>query len=304
MLDAYMWGKVNRISPEAPVPIVSVTSNENRLGGAANVARNLGALGAHSILCSVVGDDEKATIFEDLLKNEGLSSSGILRSSKRKTTIKTRIIAGSQHTLRVDEEITTPLDNELETEFIASTKKIIQSQKVDVLIFEDYDKGVLTQKVIEEVTAFANEQNIPVLVDPKYRNFHHYSNVTLFKPNFKELVEGMKVDIDKKDIGALQKAAQKFLSEKNIRYVMVTLSELGVLICSKDETLHIPARIRQIADVSGAGDTVISVASLCLASGMSMHDIANISNVAGGLVCEHTGVVPIDKLQLVGEINK
>jgi len=304
MVDSYLLGSVDRISPEAPVPIVSVKKRENRLGGAANVALNLQSLGANPIMCSVIGNDEKSIVFKKLLEENNLSSEGILHANDRKTTTKTRIISGSQHTLRVDDEITTPISEKSQDEIIAKAKDILAQKKIDAVIFQDYDKGVITQKVIDEIVAEARAMNIPTLVDPKKRNFNLYKNVTLFKPNFKELAEGIKTEISKKDFPAIEKLTKEFQKKQNIEIMFVTLSENGVLISDKEETLRIPAQLREIADVSGAGDTVISVATLCLVAGMSVQSIAEISNIAGGLVCEHSGVVPIDKNELMQEITR
>lgn len=304
MVDSYLWGKVDRISPEAPVPVISVTKRENRLGGAANVALNLKALGANPILCSIIGDDEKGHIFKEILHNTNLTDKGIVVSGKRKTTVKTRIISGTQHTLRVDDEETGFINESLEKILFECIQSIIKADKIDAVIFEDYDKGTITPSLIEKTTSITNTYHIPTLVDPKKRNFLEYKNVTLFKPNFKELIEGLKLEIEKTDFEEIFAAAKQMINSFNIKYMFITLSELGVFICDKDNYHHIPAVIRQIADVSGAGDTVISVATLCLASGMEMQEIARISNIAGGLVCEKSGVVPVDKELLLTEISK
>lgn len=301
MIDSYMWGKVNRISPEAPVPIIMSTKQENRLGGAANVALNVQALGANPILCSVIGKDSKSKTFYSLLKKRNLTDEGILEDENRKTTVKTRIIADNQHLLRVDEEIDEELNPEMETIFIKKVQTIISDKKVDAIIFEDYDKGSITPEVIKSIVDLANKCNIPTLVDPKKRNFMEYKNVTLFKPNFKELVEGSKIDIKKGDFDGIFKASQKLHSEISSKYLLITLSELGVFISYNSSYKTIPAEIRDIADVSGAGDTLISTASLCLAAGLEPELIAGISNLAGGLVCEKVGVVPINKKQLLEE---
>jgi len=304
MVDAYLFGSVQRISPEAPVPIVSVTSRENRLGGAANVALNLRSLGVTPILCSIIGDDEKGNIFMSLMENAGLSSEGIMQSQTRKTTTKTRIISGTQHTLRVDEEITVPIDGELEDKLLDKVSILFATKTVDAIIFEDYDKGTLTDRVIKEIVKMANERAIPTLVDPKKRNFYSYNGVSLFKPNFKELTDGMKLEVAAGDYDAIAGACRNFQDEHDIMYLMVTLSERGVLLSSKNSYYHLPAKIRQISDVSGAGDTVVSVAAACLSAGIEPDKIANYSNIAGGLVCEQSGVVPIDKEQLLAEIKK
>lgn len=301
MIDSYMWGKVNRISPEAPVPIIMSTNQENRLGGAANVALNVQALGANPILCAVTGNDSKSKMFQSLLKKRKLTNEGILEDENRKTTVKTRIIADNQHLLRVDEEIDDELNTETEEIFINKILTILSDKQIDAIIFEDYDKGCITPKVIKSIVEFANKSNIPTLVDPKKRNFMEYKNVTLFKPNFKELVEGSKIDINKGDFDGIFKASQKLHSELLSKYLLITLSELGVFISYNNSYKTIPAEIRDIADVSGAGDTLIGTASLCLAAGLEPELIAGISNLAGGLVCEKVGVVPINKEQLFQE---
>ena len=301
MIDSYMWGKVNRISPEAPVPIIMSTHQENRLGGAANVALNIQSLGAKPILCSVVGKDSKAKIFYSLLKKQELTSEGIMEDEDRKTTVKTRIISNNQHLLRVDEEVDYELNKEIEKKFIVHIIQILSTKKVNAIIFEDYDKGCITPTVIRKIVDFANKNNIPTLVDPKRRNFLEYKNVTLFKPNFKELVEGSKTDIKKGDFEGIFKASKKLHKELSIKYMLVTLSELGVFISYNNLFKTIQAEVRDIADVSGAGDTIISIASLCLAADLNPELIAGISNLAGGLVCEKIGVVPIDKNQLLNE---
>ena len=304
MIDSYMWGKVNRISPEAPVPIIMSTHQENRLGGAANVALNVQALGANPILCAVIGKDSKAKTFHSLLKKRNLTGEGIIEDEARKTTVKTRIIADNQHLLRVDEELDTELAKETEKTFINHILTILADKQIHAIIFEDYDKGCITPKVIEHIVDYANKNNIPSLVDPKKRNFMNYKQVTLFKPNFKELVEGSKIDIKKGDFNGIFEAAKLMHKELNVKYLLVTLSELGVFISSNGSYKTIPAEIRDIADVSGAGDTVIGTASLCLAAGLEPEYIAAISNIAGGLVCEKVGVVPINKDQLLQETLK
>lgn len=301
MIDSYLVGKVERISPEAPVPIISMIEQENRLGGAANVALNVQALGAEPILCAVVGNDERAETLRCLLKDKNITDEGILSDPDRITTVKTRIISGRQHLLRVDRETDKPLPLITERNFIKHIEEILQKHKISAIIFEDYDKGCITPEVISSVVTMAKEKNIPTLVDPKKRNFLDYNGTTLFKPNFKELTEGLKIELKKNDAAGLFEAA-KALHQKGIRYVLITLSEHGVFISDGENYKLIPAEIRDISDVSGAGDTVISVASLCMAAGMDVEQTAQIANIAGGLVCEKVGVVPVDKQQLLNEV--
>jgi rfaE bifunctional protein kinase chain/domain len=303
MIDAYMWGKVERISPEAPVPVVTGTSEENRLGGAANVALNIQSLGAVPILCSVIGNDIRSNTFYELLESQGITKQGIVVDPNRPTTVKTRIISNHQHLLRVDREIDTPLSLVVEQTFIQNILSILRENSISAIIFEDYDKGTITPFVIDTVTEEANKRNIPTLVDPKKRNFNHYANITLFKPNYKELSEGLKLDVNKNQVESIFNAARLIHKNKNIKLVMITLSETGVFISDGETFQLIPAHIRDIADVSGAGDTVISVASLCLSAGLDPFTTAAVANMAGGLVCEKIGVVPIDKEQLKKEIQ-
>ncbi|MFY9592208.1 MAG: PfkB family carbohydrate kinase [Bacteroidales bacterium] len=303
MIDSYMWGVVNRISPEAPIPIVSVVNREYRMGGAANVAFNIKSLGAEPILCAVVGQDEKGKIFKDLLKQNSMSDEGLLSLPDRKTTIKTRIICGSQHMLRVDDEVDTEIDEKSSEILVEKVEKIIAKQKIDLIIFEDYDKGVLNPKFISKVIKIAKKNSIFTAVDPKKRNFNSYNGVDLFKPNFKEFCEGTKSEISKTDLKEIAKSAQKFLESSSINTLLLTLSEHGVFISDIKNNFHFPAERRLIADVSGAGDTVISVAGLLLSAGASLSEIASISNIAGGLVCEKSGVVPIETEELQNEFR-
>jgi len=303
MIDAYLWGKVDRISPEAPIPVVSVTHRENRLGGAANVALNISELGAVPILCSVVGTDEKGNIFSQLLKQNNLNDAGIIYDSSRKTTVKSRVISNNQHLLRVDDEVSNPISDSITEALFARVQKIVAEYKPNAIIFEDYDKGVITPSLIAKVTQLAEENNIITAVDPKKRNFDKYYNVTLFKPNFKEFCDGLKCNIEKSDFDSIRQYAIKFMQAHQIRIIFITLSELGVFIGDGQNFYHIEAEHRDISDVSGAGDTVISTATLCLASGLDIYNTAKISNLAGGIVCERSGVVPISKSALLDEIS-
>lgn len=298
MIDSYLWGSVDRISPEAPVPIVNVKNREKRLGGAANVALNIKSMGATPFLVSVIGDDIDGNQFDEILKNEELPTQGIIKSGDRITTIKHRIIASAQHVLRVDSEEDHELNSADKSSLVERVKNLLP--KCDVLIFEDYDKGVLSEDSISEIIKMSQEAGVPVVVDPKKRNFSAYRGVDLFKPNLKELKEGTKADFNNQDLEAIQHAVKQLKEHQDHKGVMVTLSELGVYI-NKDEQVHIPAHIRKIADVSGAGDTVISVASLAVAAKKKASFVSAISNLAGGLVCESVGVVPINKQQLLDE---
>lgn len=301
MMDSYIWGKVDRISPEAPVPVVRVTKKENRLGGAANVALNVQSLGAKPIICAIIGDDAEGKEFLELMHNQKLSDQGILTIKDRPTTVKTRIIANSQQIVRVDDETVKNISSSSNSLILKKIRQIISEEKIDAIIFEDYDKGLITQDLISSTVILANTKGIITAVDPKKRNFNAYRNVSLFKPNLKELKEGLKTDIDpanKEHIILAVKKIQKKLSAKS---VMLTLSENGVFISSDKGQRFIPAHKRDIADVSGAGDTVIATAALCLAAGLDEFQTAEIANLAGGLVCEYVGVVPIEKASLLEE---
>ncbi|MAZ92789.1 MAG: D-glycero-beta-D-manno-heptose-7-phosphate kinase [Lentimicrobiaceae bacterium] len=307
MVDSYIWGSVNRMSPEAPVPIVEVEKRENRLGGAANVGLNLKALGAKPILCSVIGDDPKGNEFIELLKGEGMLLDGIIQSSSRITTTKFRVIGNNSQLLRVDEETTENLEEIYQEAIQNKVKEIIQVNDVDVIIFQDYDKGVINAELIEFVSKEAKEFDIPVVIDPKKENFMHYKDVTLFKPNLKEIKDGLNTDFDENNDADIEINVAKLQDELNADMVLNTLSEKGVFISWRIdggyESMLIPAHVRNIADVSGAGDTVISVAALCVSQKLEPPIMAAISNLAGGLVCEEVGVVSLDKGKLLNEIN-
>lgn len=306
MIDSYMWGKVERISPEAPVPIATISKTEDRLGGAANVALNIRAMGANPILCSVVGSDPKSKTLISLMKKLNMVKEGILFSKERETTVKTRILGNKIQMLRVDQEITSPLSDNDEKEFLKSIFTVLEKKKIDAIIFQDYDKGVITPNVITEVVKVAKKKNIPTAVDPKKRNFLAYKQVTLFKPNLKELKEGLKIEFDLPSMDNLVDASNLLQHRLKAQMIFITLSENGVFIADYNlkykNMAIVPAHHRAISDVSGAGDTVISVASLCLALKLPFKTIAEISNIAGGLVCEQVGVVPINKALLLSEV--
>lgn len=304
MVDSYLWGKVDRMSPEAPVPIVSITKRESRLGGAANVSLNIKALGATPILFSVIGNDEIGKTFKKLLEKRDLSSEGIFIDPQRITTVKNRIISKGQHIARVDEETTDFIKPEIETTIINAIKKLIEKNQIDVIIFVDYDKGMITKNLFNTINNLAQQKGIPTAVDPKKRNFLNYKNVSLFKPNFKEFVDGTGFSLKKGDLESLKIAAHKFKQKQNFKIIFVTLSELGVFISNGVKEQYFPAVIRYISDISGAGDTVISVASLAMAAKLQPKVMALMSNLAGGLVCEKPGVVPIDKEQLIKEMKR
>ncbi len=310
MVDAYLFGTVDRISPEAPVPVVSVVGRDNRPGGAANVALNVQSLGAEPILCSVVGNDSKGEEFVQSIEKCGLTTRGIIKSNHRITSTKFRIIGNKTQLLRVDEEITTPLNDNDFIQIYDIIEHIVENEVIDAIIFEDYDKGVITKDLIEKIIFKARILDIPVIVDPKKRNFHFYKKATIFKPNLKELIEGTYAEIDIYQEKELFRLADAFMNDHELEILITTLSERGIMVawrCDNGRKIDhkiIPAHLRNIADVSGAGDTVVSVVSLCHAAGLNPEETASIANIAGGLVCEEVGVVPIEKMKLYEEALK
>jgi len=278
MVDAYYFGSVDRISPEAPVPVISVSNKDYRPGGAANVALNIKSMGAKVTLCSVAGNDEEGKELVRLLEKEGIETNAIITDPSRPTTMKTRVISGNQHLLRIDHETTDSITPELEDQVIDFVKQNIEN--FNAIVFEDYNKGLLTEKVIESIITIANNHNIPTIVDPKKENFFAYKNCTLFKPNRKEIKEGLKTELDLSVFSNVEACANELISILNCKNVMVTLSEDGVFVRSSDKSSHIKAHSRTIMDVSGAGDTVVSVAALCLASGIDIAKMAEIANLA------------------------
>lgn len=299
ILDNYLFGDVERISPEAPVPVVTIHRRESRLGGAANVAVNCKALGAKVTLAGIIGNDSSGDLLLKEAEAAGINTDLVQRSGRRATTNKTRVISRSQQMLRLDEELAEDLYTEEEHPFIDAVLKFLQIQKPDVLIFEDYDKGVLKENVIQRVTAHCKEVGIVTTVDPKKKNFLSYKNVTLFKPNLKEVREALNISVvpDKENLDKVHASLKEVLGHE---ISFITLSEKGVYY-SNGSSAVIPSHLRNIADVSGAGDTVIATASMVYTLTKDVHLMAEISNIAGGLVCEEPGVVPIDKQKLLQE---
>lgn len=304
ILDAYYLGKVMRVSPEAPVPVLDIERKEFRLGGAANVALNIQGLGIDPILCSVVGQDETSNQVTSLMKSQGLSIAGIKNSALRKTSVKTRMMSEHHQLLRIDEEQTDELSEVDERELMSSIESLIASEKPVAIIFEDYDKGVITKTIINQVVAIANGLGIPVTVDPKRRNFLSYSGVDLFKPNLKELKEGLNLPELIPNENDLKEAFETLNKQMPVKSVLFTLSAHGMFICNGEQSHSVKAYARNITDVSGAGDTVISVATVALAAGLSLEEIVFLANFAGGWVCQFPGVVSIDLDTIKQEIAK
>ena len=305
MLDNYWWGEVDRISPEAPVPIVALSKRESRLGGAANVALNCRALGAKVSLCSVIGEDGEGDTLLRLSAESGIDMQPTLRSRTRATTTKTRVIARHQQMMRLDDEHAEDLSIEEEHPFIDLVLRFLQREKPQVLIFEDYNKGVLKENVIHRITAHCREIGILTAVDPKKKNFLAYKDVDIFKPNLKEVREGLNIQLERLNVGTLESVHQQLAEALAHRLTFITLSEHGVFAQQQGgEGFIIPSHLRNIADVSGAGDTVIATAAMVYALTRDARMMAEISNIAGGLVCEEVGVAPIDKTLLLAETER
>ena len=293
MLDRYLSGKVSRISPEAPVPVLLYEDTEDRLGGAANVALNLKAMGADTHLASLIGSDSEGDRIVDLLRSAEIGTDCLLLSSARKTTLKTRVMAVNQQLLRVDREEIIDLSTDQEQELLDRIRKLMTQHRFDAVIMEDYNKGVLTQTIISSLINLALTQNILTCTDPKIRNFLRYRSIDLFKPNLSELRSNVPMEV-RTDSDSLLKASRYLVDQLDCRIVMVTLSESGIFIADRNEYAWVKGPKRAISDVSGAGDTVISVAALALAAGLVLEDIARMANLAGGLVCEYPGVAPLN----------
>jgi rfaE bifunctional protein kinase chain/domain len=304
MLDTYWWGGVERISPEAPVPIVSLQRREIRVGGAANVALNLRALGAPTTLFAVVGNDVEAKDLNALLKAEGIDTQYIHSSASRVTTNKVRIMGRNQQMMRLDHENTHDINEAESKALLDHFYAFVEKEQPALIILEDYNKGVLTKEIIEAIISYCNQKGIPTAVDPKQKNFLAYKNCTIFKPNLKEVKEGLKMEIPAIDVSNLQQVHQALQTALHHSISFITLSEHGVFFAHENKQQLIPTHIRNIADVSGAGDTVIAVASLVYAYSKDMTLAAEIANIAGGLVCELVGTAPIDKNLLATEVKK
>lgn len=304
MVDTYMIGKVERISPEAPVPICDIEKKEYKLGGAANVAMSIKELGSNSLICSVVGDDDAGKIFMNLLEFNDMYQDGIVKTKSRKTTNKMRIVGNNYQMLRIDEESKEFLDITSYLELIKRIEIVIKKNVIDGIIIEDYDKGIVNRVLIDRLLELTNGK-IPIYVDPKYKNFNLYHDIKLFKPNLNEFKNGLKLDWGTEDIfEVIRKNCKKLHDEKNIEKIMVTMADRGMVISTKDgDSLHIRTIPRNIVDVSGAGDAVIALTTLMDIVGCDFEHTAFISNIAGGVVCEEVGVVPVSKYKILKEVQ-
>lgn len=292
MLDRYLWGSVVRISSEAPVPVVEVDSESARLGGAANVANNIKSLGGEPFLIGVVGDDTHGRKFLELMGEAGFSTSGILNDRGRTTTVKTRVIAHGQHVVRVDREAREEIAPILQNQVLELLRKEIGS--IDAIILEDYNKGVIAKGLIPQLIALARLNDKIITVDPKFENFFEFRQVTSFKPNRKEVEEilGLKLTDD----ASVERAGWMLLERLRPKSVLLTRGEKGMSLFEADGTVtHVETRARHVADVSGAGDTVISTLTIALTGGASFREAATLANHAGGVVCGEVGIVPIER---------
>jgi rfaE bifunctional protein kinase chain/domain len=301
MLDTYWWGKVERISPEAPVPIVAIDKKEHRLGGAGNVALNTVSFGARTTLLSIIGQDDNAKLLTDILVEKNIETKYIVSSAERITTSKTRVISRNQQMMRLDTEITNDISVDDENKLLQQLDIYIQTEKPSVVIFEDYDKGVLTQSLIHKAITLCKKNGIVTAVDPKRKHFFAYKQADIFKPNLKEVKDALNVLMDDVSERSLQAIHQQLHGLLQHKISLITLSEKGLFFQEKNFSKIIPTHIRNIADVSGAGDTVIAVASLVYAASKNITLAAEMANLAGGLVCEEVGTAAIKKEKLLHE---
>lgn len=301
MLDTYMWGHVERISPEAPVPVVSLDNKEYRIGGAGNVALNTVALGSPTTIISIIGDDDEGKKLSALFEQFGIDTSYLISSKERITTNKTRIISRNQQMIRLDAEHTYDISKEQEIALLEKVKACFEKNKPDVLIFEDYNKGILTNQLINDLINLCKQYKVVTTVDPKRKNFFSFAEVDIFKPNLKEVKEGLNLLIEEVSESTLKNIHSELNKRLRHNISLITLSEKGIFYQSPQTHKIIPTHIRSIADVSGAGDTVIAVASLAYAATKDIHISAEMANIAGGLVCEEVGTVAINKAKLLQE---
>ena len=291
MLDCYFWGEVKRVSPEAPVPVVEIDNEFYRFGGAANVALNIIKLGGIPVPVGVIGFDNYGNIFTSLIKEAGIEHEGILIDENRPTTAKTRVIAQNQHVVRIDKESKHYIDPQLREELFIYIED--QIKKLDAIILQDYNKGVLTPDLIQRIIDLANKHKVIITVDPKFNNFFKYKNVTVFKPNRKEAEDVLGIKIKTGD--EVTAAGMELMKRLEPEYLLMTLGEEGIAVFEDGkEERRMPTKAQKVADVSGAGDTVISTLTLALAAGANISEASFLANYAGGIVCGEVGIVPIE----------
>jgi len=298
MLDRFFWGTVSRISPEAPVPVIDVEDETFHLGGAANVAKNLSSLGVKPILFGLIGDDNSGKLFKKIAEDFGISTDGLYPDSNRPTTVKTRIIGNNQHIARIDREERKVIDKQ-GADFILNS--LINNWDLKGIILEDYNKGVLSESLIQSIIDFANKNKIPVLVDPKKDNFFSYKNVTLFKPNRKEAQVSLDNPMKSKD--DIIEAGKKLLDSLNCENVLITLGSEGMMLFEKDGTISsVPTYARKVSDVSGAGDTAIATIAATIAGSANLKEASALANYASGIVVEKPGIVSIEIEELLANL--
>lgn len=302
MLDRYLTGTVSRISPEAPVPVILHRATEDRLGGAANVALNIRALGATPVLCTVVGQDAEGQALRQMLPDTGMTDKGLVFSKTRRTTVKTRVLGNNQQMLRIDQEDDHDLSRQEQKTLVQRVLSLLENMPVQAIILQDYNKGVLTPGVIKAILNAARQRGILSAVDPKKHNFFAFRGADLFKPNLKEIRDSVPFQVQP-NMDSLLQAAGYLHKKLEHRITMITLSEKGLFLENQKEARLYPTVPRNVADVSGAGDTVISVAALALAAGLPLPLVAALSNLAGGQVCEYPGVVPVQPDVLERELD-
>ncbi len=301
MVDSYLFGEINRISPEAPVPVVEIDTKEIRAGGAANVALNIKGLGAKPHILTVTGDDHYAKELLKILREKGLKNNHFIVSEERVTTVKTRIFDEDKQVMRYDEEITDDISKPEEEQLLLKLNEILRKEKIDIIILQDYNKGVLTKKVIKQTLLLATKLGIPVCVDPKEKNFFEYQNVALFKPNLKELSAALQMKIHPKNLTSLNEAAEELKRKNRFRNLLLTLSQYGAFYSNEaGESDTVSVKPINAADVSGAGDTVIAAAALAMVHKMELKDICRFTNHVASKVCKRVGVSAATKEDLKG----
>lgn len=300
MLDEFIWGEVRRISPEAPVPVVEVRRESWHLGGAGNVVSNLAALGAQAIPIGVIGDDAAAARLREQLAERGIESGGLIRDASRPTTLKTRIVAHSQQMVRADRESRAPVSSEIEDAVIAVFNDLIAA--ADAVVVSDYDKGLLTPRVLESILSAAQQARKPVCLDPKIRNFAHYRPVTIITPNQSEAERATGIEIT--DEKSLLAAAQRIREMLDCPHVLITRGEHGLSLLSENNSfIHIPTVAREVYDVTGAGDTVIATLALAIAAGAQVAEAAVIANHAAGIVVGKVGTATASRAELAAALQ-
>ena len=299
MLDQYLWGKVDRISPEAPVPVVEVESESIMLGGAANVARNIAALGAQVEIAGLVGDDANATRMKHMLEREGIQQHKLVSDQKRPTTVKTRIIAHNQQVVRADRESRAEIDGYTENEFAGHIEQ--RMSDLDGLLISDYGKGTITLPLLERIVGLANQKKKFVAVDPKETHFRNYKRVSVITPNNHEASFAAGIRI--RDDETLKSVGWSLLKELELESILITLGAEGMALFEKDGSFnHLPTVAKKVFDVTGAGDTVIAVLTAMVAAGASKLEAAYIANQAAGIVVEYIGTGFVERERLYDTI--